>query len=202
MLLAEAISSTPSPTGGQGPPPALDSGVALTALWVVAGTVIVAGLVVVGGRWLLALNQPAQPDDSAPPFVRSWIAISLVVGLLAFCAVAFALPDNTLRSTLFGGLVTSVGAAVAFYFSSKTSDQARKDMVNAALGTSEVPDLVGSPPETKTVATARTTISESPLKLVLNDPEAADTYLVTHQKPDKGTSVRKGSSVSIDTRAP
>jgi len=41
--------------------------------------------------------------------------------------------DPTLRSTLFGGLIASVGAAVAFYFSSKTTDQA----VNAAVAMSQ-----------------------------------------------------------------
>lgn len=33
---------------------------------------------------------------------------------------------------LFGGLIANVGAAVAFYFSSKAADQARSDILNAA----------------------------------------------------------------------
>ena len=42
-----------------------------------------------------------------------------------------------------GGLAANAGAAVAFYFASKSSDQARKDILTAAFGTTLVPDLVG-----------------------------------------------------------
>lgn len=73
--------------------------------------------------------------------IRSWIAIASVFGLLLFCAVAFAIDDQWLRSTLIGEVVASAGAAVAFYFSSKSSDQARSDILSAAFGTAEVPTL-------------------------------------------------------------
>ena len=63
-------------------------------------------------------DQPAADDKSV---IRSWIAMTLVFGLLIFCATAFVVGDSALRSTLFGGLVASVGAAVACYFSSKTA---------------------------------------------------------------------------------
>jgi hypothetical protein len=39
--------------------------------------------------------------------------------------------------------VASAGAAVAFYFATKASDQARSDILNASLGTTTVPDLRG-----------------------------------------------------------
>ncbi|HEX5251382.1 MAG TPA: hypothetical protein VFW14_17090 [Gaiellales bacterium] len=55
-----------------------------------------------------------------------------------------------LRSTLFGGLVASVGAAVAFYFSSNTADQARSDVLNAAVALSQGP--TGTAPTTFTAA--------------------------------------------------
>jgi hypothetical protein len=42
-----------------------------------------------------------------------------------------------------GGLVASASAAVALDFSSKSSDQARSDMLSATLGTVEVSNLVG-----------------------------------------------------------
>jgi hypothetical protein len=212
-MLAAAISSTPSPTVDQttvtpsptpGPTTVLP-GADSSLVWAVAGTVILAGMVVIAGRAALAAlapKQPAQAGDSGASIVRSWIAISLVAGLLIFCAVTFAINDSTLRSTLFGGLVASVGAAVAFYFSSKSADQARQDVMSAALGTTEVPNLVGTPPPSKTIADARATISEAPLKLVVNDPNAADDYIVTGQSPTQGTSVRNGSKVSVKTRKP
>jgi hypothetical protein len=65
--------------------------------------------------------------------IRSWIAISLVMGLPVFCATAFLINDASLRSTLYGGLIASVGAAIAFYFSSKAADQSRADVLNAAV---------------------------------------------------------------------
>src|ERR1700722_1348191 len=83
-------------------------------LWlflVVIVGILLAGVVVIVGRKVLDKGQSDQPAS----LIRSWIAISLVLGLLAFCAAAFLITDTTLRSTLFGGLIASVGAAVAFY---------------------------------------------------------------------------------------
>jgi hypothetical protein len=113
---------------------------------VVAGT-MVAGLLVILARRTV----PAGDNEPAASVVRSWIAISLVFGLLVFCAAAFRIGDSTLRSTLFGGLIASVGAAVAFYFSSKSADQARSDILKTALaisqgGTSPTTFFAASPP--------------------------------------------------------
>lgn len=68
---------------------------------------------------------------------RSWIAISLVMGLLVFCAAAFLVEEPSLRNTLFGGLIASVSAATAFYFSSKAADSARADILKATLAMSQ-----------------------------------------------------------------
>jgi hypothetical protein len=54
--------------------------------------------------------------EEAPSLVRSWLANTLVVGLLTTCAAAFELGDPQLRNMLLDGLVA--GAATAFYFSS------------------------------------------------------------------------------------
>jgi hypothetical protein len=106
------------------------NGIELIAI-VIAG-MLLAGLVVILGRSNLVGGAAEQGAAQAPgSVVRSWIAISLVMGLLVFCGAAFLVDDMTLRSTLLGGLVSSVGGAVAFYFSSKTADQARADIVNA-----------------------------------------------------------------------
>jgi hypothetical protein len=200
LLLAESINATPSPTVTH--VATLSGFDGSIVLWAACALVVSAGLVVILGRAVLARNQPDQGGDSASSIVRAWIAISLVAGLLVFCAVAFAIDDGTLRSTLFGGLITSVGAAVAFYFSSKSADQARQDVISVALGTTDVPDLIGTPPGSKTVGDARVTLSQTALALLLKDPQAADSYLVTGQSPVKGTEVRNGSKVSVDTTKP
>lgn len=107
------------------------------------------GIVVVGmlaAGILVSVTRAKVPsgDQGDPPgsVVRSWIAISLVMGLLIFCAAAFLIDDPSLRSTLFGGLIASVGAAVAFYFSSKAADQARTDVLNATMALAQF----GTPP--------------------------------------------------------
>jgi hypothetical protein len=105
-------------------------------LWlfiVVIVGILLAGVVVIVGRNILNKGQSDQPAS----LIRSWIAISLVLGLLAFCAAAFLITDTTLRSTLFGGLIASVGASVAFYFSSSASDRTRSDILNAAVAMSQ-----------------------------------------------------------------
>ena len=124
--------------------PTISTGELEGLLAVVVGGAVVAGLVII-----LARNTVSVPkDEAAGSVVRSWIAVSLVLGLLAFCAASFRIDDSTLRSTLFGGLITSVGAAVAFYFSSKTADQARTDILNTALAMSHG----GTPPATFSAA--------------------------------------------------
>jgi Ca2+/Na+ antiporter len=200
MLLAETTTSTPSPTVTHATTLSASDGLAV--LWAVGIIVIAAGVVVIVGRLLTAPKQAAQAGDSGPSIMRPWIAISLVAGLLVFCALTFVIDDDKLRSTLFGGLVANVGAAVAFYFSSKNADQARQDILGAALGTTDVPDLVGTPPESKTVADARATMSQTPLALVVNPPEAGTTDKVTKQSPAKGTNVRNGSKVTVETELP
>jgi hypothetical protein len=109
--------------------------------YVILGLVILgilaAGVVVIVGRKTLpsdATRQRASTIPSEPAsLIRSWIAIALVIGLLIFCGAAFLVDNETLRSTLTGGLVASVGAAVAFYFSSKSADQARTDILGTAV---------------------------------------------------------------------
>jgi hypothetical protein len=112
-------------------------------LIVVVG-ILLAGVVVIVGRNILDKGESDQPAS----LVRSWIAISLVLGLLAFCAAAFLITDTTLRSTLFGGLIASVGAAIAFYFSSSAADRTRADVLNAAIAISQG----GTPPSAYTQA--------------------------------------------------
>jgi hypothetical protein len=105
----------------------------LLILGIVVVGMILAGIVVLVSRTQLSSGNDGEPGS----VIRSWIAISLVMGLLIFCATAFLVNESSLRSTLFGGLIASVSAAVAFYFSSKAADQARSDILKAAIAMSQ-----------------------------------------------------------------
>jgi hypothetical protein len=103
----------------------LSAGQTAVLLAFVVGGALVAGLVVLLGRHVMS---PKNPEQS---IVRSWLAITLVFGLLVFCAASFEINSDQLRSVLLGGLVASTGAATAFYFSSKGADKARADILQA-----------------------------------------------------------------------
>jgi hypothetical protein len=122
---APGADDTPHLTGSQG--------VELAGI-VVAGIVAV-GAIIVWARWLESNTKgDSEPQGNSEPrgsVVRSWVAVSLVLGLLAFCAVAFAIGDKTSRSALLGALTASVGAAIAFYFSSKASETTVAAVVKA-----------------------------------------------------------------------
>jgi hypothetical protein len=53
----------------------------------------------------------AKQQRRVRPSKVCWLATALVVGLLLFCALAFGLDDESLRSTLIGGLVATSSAA-------------------------------------------------------------------------------------------
>ena len=105
----------------------------ITLLALVVGGSLMAGIIVIVGRG----RPKSGKDGQSSSIIRSWISITLVLALVVFCAGAFLIDDGNLRSTLFGGLIASVGAAVAFYFSSKSADQARADVLNAAVAMSQ-----------------------------------------------------------------
>ncbi len=202
MLTDQVPTPTPTPTPTIPVPSAGPSGITVidfsTALTYglllaggIAATVLLIGILLLIGRKWLAHGAKEQPGDSGPSLVRSWIAVSLVAGLLIFSAIGLFIADTNLRNVLLGGLIANVGAAVAFYFSSQDANQARRDILSAALGFTDVPDLGG-----QTVQKAKDLISQTSLKLEV-PANAADTATVKTQTPDKGTSVRNGSTVTI-----
>jgi hypothetical protein len=131
----------------------LKIGQVFALLGIVVGGMLLAGLVVILGRNVLSAGagsggqagspassgQAPASGDQAGSLIRSWIAIALVLGLLVFCAASLWLSDDAIRSTLFGGLIASVGAAVAFYFSSQGADKARSDILQTAVALSQPP---------------------------------------------------------------
>jgi Putative Ig domain len=104
----------------------LTAGQAGVLLAVMIGGSLFAGIIIIGAR-----STKSAQRDASPSIVRSWLAVTLVLGLLSACAAAFEIDDVQLRNTLLGGLVASTGAATAFYFSSKGADSARSDILSA-----------------------------------------------------------------------
>jgi len=220
---AATASPTPSPTATitatltgtstqltSAGPTVLTWGQTLIALVIMGVVLLGAGLVVMWARQQAGTRAASKagttgsataPDSDkgsaafevGASVVRSWIAISLVIGLLLFCALTFAVQDTTLRSTLIGALTASVGSAMAYYFSTKSAEQARQDLMTTIAGSEVVPDLHGM-----NEATAATTLGKTSLKLEVNPPGSKDpSATVESQNPTRGVSAPKGSSVQV-----
>jgi peptidoglycan/LPS O-acetylase OafA/YrhL len=189
VLLAVAEETTPTPT----PEVQLDGEQGAWTLAAVVVFILLAGLLIVGARW--GLEGRSGSDDRTT--VRAWLAISLVGGLLIFTAAAFWFDDTTLRSTLVGGVVANAGAAVAFYFASKASDQARKDILTASMATVIVPDL-----KDKDRAAVEAAMAALPLTLVLDPVEPEAGAVVTSQQPPALTPTHAGSTVTAKLEKP
>jgi len=136
----------------------------------------------------------ARPNDpSVPGITRSMLALVLVGGLMILAGASFAAGvDAQTRNLLLGGVVASASAAVAFYFASRSAESARRDVLNAALGTEVVPDLVG-----KTVSEAQAVTSRGSLMLKLPDPAPASTDKVKSQSHAAGTSAPRGTVITV-----
>jgi PASTA domain len=182
---------------------------ALSAAGVLSVVALLAGLIVIYGRNKFVgpkqgtVPQVKQADGGTPglapqgtdgDFIRSWTAIILVIGLVVFCAFAFAVNDTTLRSTLIGGLIASVGSAVAFYFSSKAADKARQDIANAAtFGTDLVPCLIGKTQDEAAQILGKTSFS------LIEDPGRLQSQgtKINAQNPAPYSNVPRGSSIVV-----
>jgi len=96
-----------------------------------------------------------------------------------------------LRSTLISGLIASVGTALAFYFSSKSADKARQDIVNAAVGTEMVPSLTGLSKDAAAQILGKTTFR------LTERPGDTPGDNVADQHPPALTYAPRGSSVLV-----
>jgi hypothetical protein len=196
-MLAAQPTPTPSPT----PVTHLTFGTTALIVSLVVAFVVAAGLVIGLTRWWLEGSARTSPsgqrgvsgvEANDRTIVRSWLAIALIGGLLIFCAVSFALDDSTLRSSLMGGVIASAGAASAFYFASKSSDQARKDILNASLQKATVPKLVGM--AKSDVVTA---LAGSVFTLNSVPPIANNEWIATEQDPQPNSSAAIGAEISV-----
>lgn len=155
------------------------------------GLLILGGLLLIG--LLIVLWRNGSPDKESVSLVRGWIAIGLLFGLLLFCLLSFTMSDGGLRNTLIGGLTASVGAAIAFYYSSKSSEQARKDLkevMDTVQVRENVPDLVGM-----TFAEAEKAMARTSLKLVPDPAAPPPDQVVLTQDPAAGMVALVGAPV-------
>jgi hypothetical protein len=164
-------------------------------VWIAGTTVgatLLAGVIVVVARSNSALAQPLGLDKSV---VRGWMAISLIISLLALAAFAFAITDQSLRGTLIGAVAASAGSAVAFYFASQNATQAQQNILNAAFGTETVPNLSG---ETQADATKALGVTSFKLQLNQLKPPANAGSTIVNQQPAAGSLAARGSAVTVD----
>lgn len=186
-----SVSAAASPTSAPGTGGGSTATTVGTLSWdqtLIAVAIVAVAVLLVGA--ILVWARSRVPDGAGNSVVRSWIALSLVLGLVLFGAFSFAVDDATLRSTLIGGLTASVGAAITFYFQSKNN----QDVLDAAVGTETVPDLKGL-----TEAAAQSALGKTSLKLEPDPtkPAQAATSTITDQSPAANTSARKGTSVVV-----
>ncbi|ALE92411.1 hypothetical protein AOC05_08915 [Arthrobacter alpinus] len=221
-IFAPSPAADPPTTPAAVVPDALSGPTLLWALVIVAVVVLIVSIFVLWAR----LGATKAAHASSDSMIRSWVAAILVVGLLLLTVLSFGLRDSTLRSALVGGITASVGVAIAFYFSAKSADAARQDVLKAAAGTALVPDLVGCTWEeanTKlgttvfklAAATPSHTSSESRRKelkeanqrpagtvasaatAVGTGPNEAPTQRVVAQDPTPNSNALKGSNVTV-----
>ena len=154
-------------------------------------------LIVATGLLLLWARHRQGSRETTPSIVRSWIALTLVTALVILTAFSLALPDEDVRNLLIGGLVASVGAAVAYYFSSKDADSARRDILDAVFGEVDVPDL-----SALTEAAAKSVVAATSLQLAATGGSTHANRVVATQTPPGGTSARRGSTIEVTYRDP
>jgi hypothetical protein len=181
----------------------LSTGAVNVTLGLVVGFILAGGAVAAFGRSRLEGSFKARTNGTpsngstgnAPAdrtFIRSWLAIALVGGLLVFAAVSFELDDTALRSSLLGGVIASAGAASAFYFASKSADQARQDILNASFPTTTTPSLLDH-----SRSEVNTALAGTPLYLDASPATAPDTWTAVSQDPQPNQQTPTGSRVHV-----
>ncbi|MGA5821691.1 PASTA domain-containing protein [Kitasatospora sp. NPDC094028] len=199
MLLDTPSPSSPSsPSTGPASPSVLSWGATLTALIVIGVVILVIGLILwfnSGARSAKSAKESTGPAGvpGGDSVARSWIALALIAGLLISVVLAFAVNDTTVRSSLIGALGAAVGAATAFFFSSKSTDQAHA-LLTTSVGVESVPGLIG-----RDADDAMRVLSTTTLKLVKDplSPDPDTNLRIRSQDPPPGTTTPKGSTVMV-----
>ncbi|KQV21653.1 hypothetical protein ASE03_00020 [Kitasatospora sp. Root187] len=178
---------TPSPTPAPG-------GVGIGSAAPIWGMFALAALLA-----LMALGyqvrKGANPGKSG--IVRSAIALVLVIALVVLAVASlYDTTDKDIKMLLLGAVVALASGVSAFYFSSRSAESARKDLLAATTGVPVVvPELVGL-----TVAEAKEKMSTSHLRLRIPSG-AADADTIATQDPSAGRMVPLVSEVTVTMTA-
>jgi len=155
------------------------------------GVVVLSGFVIYWGRTRIDRSTAGGGDKT---FVRSWLSVVLVAGLLLFGLASFFIDDDNLRSLLMGGVIASAGTATAFYFASKAATDTQQNLLKAAFGgptTAVLPKLAGL-----TVSQGRLVADALRLDLVTDPADAPDTGIIASTNPNEAAPVRAGDTVT------
>jgi hydroxymethylglutaryl-CoA reductase len=136
-----------------------------------------------------SVDSQANTDKT---IVRSWLAVVLVAGLLLFATGSFFIANANLQNLLMGGVIASAGTAVAFYFSSRSSEQTQQNLLNALGSQITLPDLTAG-----TVGDAQNIAAALPLTLVISPAGSAPADSVTSTSPPPGSIVRPGTVITV-----
>jgi hypothetical protein len=162
-------------------------------IWAIFWFAIAVSAVALGAK--ITLNFLKRSDHG---IVRSALALILVTSLALLAAVVHFDDANAERQTLLlGAVATLASAVVAFYFSSRSAEAARKDLLSAINAGPQVPvpDLVGM-----TVAAAKSQMSASNVSLTLPQ-EAPEDAVIATQNPASGTVVSPGQTLTVTLTA-
>ncbi len=159
-----------------------------------AALILLIGMLILWIRFALGKDAAGRSSVNADKtMIRSWLAVALVAGLLLFATGSFFIANANLQSLLMGGVIASAGTAVAFYFSSKSSEQTQQNLLHAALGSQIIlPDLT-----TGTVGDAQKIANALQLTLAISPTGAAAAAAVSSTSPPAGSMVRPGTTVAV-----
>ena len=158
--------------------------------WLLGSLITLVGLAIVAAIVYTFWINP-KGSRSGVGIIRSMLALVLVGALVILAGASFS-SNSDASNLLIGGVVASASGAVAFYFATRGAQDAQKDVLSAALGMETVPLLA-----TLTVSHAQTALSNTSLKLQLPTPAPDADYVIKTQSIPAGTSVARGTTVSV-----
>ena len=161
--------------------------------WLLGSLIAMVGVAILAATAYSFRKLTQSAGEDGVGIIRAMLALVLVGGLVILAGASFNIAGDTqTRNLLIGGLVASASASVAFYFASRGAQDARRDLLTATFGTETVPKLVDL-----TVEQAQAAMSSGSLALKLPDPAPAAGATVVTQSIAAGTSVPKGTVITV-----
>lgn len=167
-------------------------GAYVVLLWLVGIMVVLGFVSVLVHRFIMQWKMPSSPMSS---MTRPVLAVLLVGAVVILAAASLGGDDDKTRNIMVGGVISLCSAAAAFYFASSGATEARRDVMQAATGSVQVPDVAG-----KTIDDASSVLNTAGLSLLLWDPKPPSAAVITAQNPPAGTTVSGWTSISVQTK--